>query len=181
MNKRGTYFFVLDAVISSIVLLVAVYFILSLRTKAPETIQSYIQAEDFTDFLMQTQVRDFNGNYTKRLIENGNITNTRRTLFEQVAEFHFYNKTNIAWQFMNEIANSSLLGQQGMMIWVGSEMVFNRSSERYAKANLILSSKNKSFFSFARFSSAFSASSLTISAPKTFPSLSAIFESSAST
>ncbi|HLD04751.1 MAG TPA: hypothetical protein VJG90_03445 [Candidatus Nanoarchaeia archaeon] len=145
MNKRGTYFFVLDAVISSIIILVTVYFILSLRTKGPESLQSYTQAEDFMDFMMQTEVRDFNGNYTKRLVEEGNITDTRRTLFQQMAEFHFYNKTNISWQFMEEVSNSSLLGQQGMMMWFDEDMMFNRSSDRYSKANLILSSKKMSF------------------------------------
>ena len=145
MNKRGAYFFVLDAVISSIILLVTVYFILSLRTKAPETIQSYTQAEDFVDFMMKTQVRDFNGDYVKILINDSNITNTRRTLFEQVGEFHFYNKSAINWNFMEEIANSSLLSQQGMQVWFEQDLIYNRSSDRLNKAHIVLSSKKMSF------------------------------------
>ncbi|MEK6963091.1 MAG: hypothetical protein AABX70_01595 [Nanoarchaeota archaeon] len=145
MNKRGAYFFILDAVLSSIIILVTIYFILSLRTKAPETLQSYAQGEDFMEFMMQTQVRDFNGNYTKSLMENGNITNTQRTLFEQMAEFHFYNKTGIAWKFMEEISNSSLLSHQGMNMWVEQDLIYNRSSERLEKANIVLSSKKMSF------------------------------------
>lgn len=145
MNKRGAYFFVLDAVISSIIILVTVYFILSIRTKSPETAQSYTQGEDFMDFMMQTQVRDFSGNYTKSLIENGNITNTRRTLFEQMAEFHFYNQTAINWGFMEEISNSSLLSQQGVNVWFEQDMIYNRSADRLAKANIVLSSKKMSF------------------------------------
>ena len=114
MHKRGVYFFGLDAILSSIILLITVYFILSLRATTPESIQSYIQAEDFVDYLLQTQVRDFNGNYTRTLVQNGNITNTRRVLFEQIAEFHFLNKSDINWRFVEEISNSSLLDHHGI-------------------------------------------------------------------
>lgn len=145
MNKRGVYFFALDAIISSIIILITVYFILSLRAHSPESLQSYTQSEDFTDFLMQTEIRDFSGNYTRSLVEDGNITNTRRTLFEQIAEFQFYNKTGLTWRFLDEISNSSLLSQQGLAYWFNEEMVFNRSEGRLPGADLVLSSKKISF------------------------------------
>ena len=145
MNQRGVYFFGLDAIIASIIILLAVYFILSMRAQSPESAQSYAQAEDFMDFIMQTQVRDFSGNYTQGLVEDGNITNTRRTLFEQVAEFHLHNRTDINFRFVEEIVNGSLLSHSGVLYTYDDDPVYNRSYDIRAIAEIVLSSKKISF------------------------------------
>lgn len=145
MNHRGIYFFGLDAIIASIIILLAVYFILSMRAQSPESVQSYAQAEDFMDFIMQTQVRDFNGNYTQGLVEDSNITNTHHTLFEQIAEFHLHNKTDINFRFVEEIVNGSLLSHNGVLYAYNDENIYNRSYDIRKNAGVVLSSKKISF------------------------------------
>ena len=140
MNKRGVYFFVIDAFIGASIVVVSLLVILSSYESTREVEQPFIILEDFMTYLQQTQVRDFQGNYTRTLIANGNITDTSNTLFEQIAEFHY--RGDPAYQgFIKELVDAALPSQMNLEYYYDDQLLYQRTVFPLSPSGLSLSSK----------------------------------------
>lgn len=146
MNKRGAYFFVIDAMIAAIVIFISIMVIFTSHNMAPESSPSLRIVEDYTDFLTNTKVNQFQGAYVSSL----NITGSDNTLLEQLVEFYYYNTTGndtsqIMWNFTSEISRGVIPDQRSVMVYINNTLIYNRSVSPIEKSNLVLSSKKLSF------------------------------------
>lgn len=88
MNKRG-YFFILDAFIAATIIVVSLVAIMNSDVAVEQRSKDYTQADAIVQFLLDTKIEDLDNSYVKSLIANGNITNTRNTLMEQIDLFYY--------------------------------------------------------------------------------------------
>ncbi len=150
MNKRGAYFFVIDALIAAMVIFVSLIIIFTSHNMVPDTSSSVRMIEDYTNFLTNTKVREFQGEYVKDLINDSNITNLDNTLIEQLTEFYYYNttgkdNTKIMWNFTQEISKGIIPDQRSVIVYMNKTLLYNRSVSPIKNSNLVLSSKKICF------------------------------------
>ena len=122
MNKRGAYFFVIDALIAASIIILSLIIIFTSHAIIPEAGPTLRMVEDYTDFLINTRVREFQGVYVQSLVDDGNITDQDNTLLEQLTEFYYYNEsgikntTEIMWNFTQEISQGIISEQRSFMV-----------------------------------------------------------------
>jgi hypothetical protein len=146
MNKRGAYFFVIDALIAASVIFISLIIIFTSHSMVPESSPSLRMIEDYMDFLTTTKVNQFQGEYVTSL----NITGSANTLLEQLVEFYYYNTTGndtsqIMWNFTQEISKGVIPDQRGLMVYLNNSLIYNRSVSPIEKSSLALSSRRLGF------------------------------------
>ncbi|HGJ65162.1 TPA: hypothetical protein ENS27_07200 [bacterium] len=88
MKKKG-YFFILDAFIAATIITVSLVTIMNSDVAVEQRTKEYSQVEGITLFLMDTKLEDLNNQYVKSLIANGNITDPRNSVMEQIDWFYY--------------------------------------------------------------------------------------------
>lgn len=152
MNKRGAYFFVLDALLGGAIFLISIVIIMGSYINTPQTRYSYTQAEDLMNLMLNTKVIEFRNDYIELLYNSGRITNTEQTLFEQISEFYYTGKSEEAHNLSKIILTSVLPEQFGIMYSIiDSEtdtrtILFNKSVEIINNSNFQLNTKKISFY-----------------------------------
>ncbi|NQU98904.1 hypothetical protein HQ533_05550 [Candidatus Woesearchaeota archaeon] len=155
MKKRGAYFFVLDALIGGAIFLISVVMIMGSYMNAPQTKQTYTLAEDLMDLLLKTKVIEFRDSegVVAFLSDNGYITNPQQSLFQQIAELHYTNNDELAFNLTKVIVDSLLEDQYGMNYTIRetktgiNTTIYNRSAETLESAQFTLTSRKITFFS----------------------------------
>ncbi len=149
MNKRGAYFFVIDALIAASIITMSLIIIFTSHNLRPDTNPTLRLVEDYSDFLITTKVREFQGAYVQSLIDNGNITDRDNSLLQQLTEFYFYNKTRnntqIMWNFTEEISHGLVPQQRSVMLLINDTLIYTRQLTLPNQSNLMLSTKKLSF------------------------------------
>ncbi|MBC8501176.1 MAG: hypothetical protein H8D38_05450 [DPANN group archaeon] len=150
MKKRGAYFFVLDALLGGAIFLISVVMIMGSYMNVPQTKQSYVLAEDLMNVLLNTKVIEFRDPFIQYLADNGNITNPEQTLFQQIAELHYKDEDNLAFNLTRNILDSLLPEQYGVSYIIMEEdkntTIYNRSIDRINISKFTISSKKITFF-----------------------------------
>ncbi len=88
LTKKG-YFFILDAFIAATIIAVSLVAILNSDVAVEQRTKDYAQADAIVQFLLDTKIEDIDNQYVKDLIANGNITNPRNTVMEQIDAFYY--------------------------------------------------------------------------------------------
>lgn len=152
MFKKRGYFFFIDAFIGGAILAITLIIILSSNVKEQSTGQSFAIAEDFMSFVINTQIRDIDNNYTSTLINDGNITNLKVTINNQISEFYYRNTTGctfcmeMAYNFTREFIEGSIPSNYGVSYSVNNTIIYQRDADKLNTSKLVLASKKLSFF-----------------------------------
>ncbi len=88
MNRKG-YFFILDAFIAATIIAVSLVAIMNSDVAVEQRTRDYGQVDEITQFFLDTRLEDLDNQYVKTLIANGNITNPRNTIMEQIDLFYY--------------------------------------------------------------------------------------------
>ncbi len=150
MDKRGVYFFVLDAFLGAIIIVVSLVVILNSYSEGDPGRQPLTIMEDFLSYIQNTQVRDFRGNYTQTLIKQGNITDPTVTLFEQIAIFYAHNQTQLAENFTREIVVSSVPSQFNFQFKYDGNVTYEQKITPREEAPLSLATRKISMVNVNR-------------------------------
>jgi|FLOH01.1.fsa_nt_gi hypothetical protein len=151
MNKRGAYFFVLDAFIGAAIFLITTVLIMGSYMNKPDIRQSHTLADDTMSYIINTRVRDYADPYVIKLVNNGNITNLDITLYSQILEFHYTNHAELATNFTKNILETLWETHYGVSYNIieedgSSTIIYNRSTERINNSRFLLSSKRLAFY-----------------------------------
>jgi len=150
MDKRGAYFFVIDAFIGASIIFLSLIIIFTSHSLLPETSPTLRAVVDYTDFLMNTKIRQFQGDYIKQLINDNNITNRDNTLLDQLTEFYYRNQTGentlaMMASFTKEISKGMVPEQRGLAVYLNKSLVYNSTPKPMNQSNLVLSSQKITF------------------------------------
>lgn len=96
-ERRGAYFFVIDAFIGSIIIISAIVVIYSGFSQQQGASQQFYVAEDFMNVIETTQLRNYGyeAGHVKNMTLNGTITDLRSTLAQQMVLFHLTGNSNL--------------------------------------------------------------------------------------
>lgn len=150
MEKRGAYFFVLDAIIAGAIFIITTVIVLGSYLNTPTTDQSYLLAEDTMKFMLNTKIKDFHDPQVLEWAENGDINNPEQSIFQQVAEFYFLNMDSHATNLTRIIIESLWPQQYGVSYSIIEETqnqtIYERYSERIPNSKFLQTSRKLTFF-----------------------------------
>ena len=143
-DRRGSYFFVIDAFIAGIIILAGVVVLFAQYTEEPIRSTSFYSAEDFFSVLESTELRNFDSRLLRNWSNNGTINNTRVSLLHQLALFNVTNEGERAILLAN-MTLSSLPDNVGGAIRMGTnapdKLYWTVLSEQNETAGVFFSSK----------------------------------------
>lgn len=151
MNKRGAYFFVIDALIASSIIFMSLIIIFTTYNIQPESSPALRILGEYTNFMINTRVRDFQGVYVQSLLDDGNITRRDNTLLEQLTEFYYINKsktkdtTTIMQNFIAEVSQGIIPEQRSFSVYMNSSLLYSNANNPIEESNLVVTSKKISF------------------------------------
>lgn len=130
-TKKGVYFS-LDALIAiSIIFVFMLIAIPAIFNLKEESKLHY----DVISSLSALKIGEINNSYVKSLIQSGVITDTSKTVLEQIGEFYSYDK-NLAKELTNAVI-SDLDTRRNIGIWYGSTLIASKNSSSYESARNI--------------------------------------------
>nr|MCK4930400.1 hypothetical protein [Nanoarchaeota archaeon] len=150
MNKRGAYFFVIDSLIAGSIIFLSLIIIFTTHSLRPEAGPTLRIVGDYTNFLINVKVREFQGDYVQSLVDDGNITDLDNTLLEQLTEFYYYNEsgkdtTTIMANFIKEVSQGIIPEQRSFAVYMNKTRIYNKTNTPLQEAGLVLNSKKISF------------------------------------
>ncbi|HHE36602.1 MAG TPA: hypothetical protein ENL16_02195 [Candidatus Woesearchaeota archaeon] len=146
MNKRGAYFFVIDAFIAASIIFFSLILIFTTYNIRPDTGSTLRMLKEYTEFLTNTRVRDFQGDYVRNLTTNKNITSLDNTLLEQLVEFYYYNSSGknmsmIMWNFVDEVSKGVISEQRSFAVYINDTRIYNKTNKPLDESDLVMNSK----------------------------------------
>jgi hypothetical protein len=124
MNKRGAYFFVIDALIAGSIIFISLLVIFTTHNMRPEPAPTLRMIQDYTNFLTKNKIREFSGPYVQSLVNDSNITNLDNTMLEQLVQFYYENQTNekdttaIMYNYVKEISAGIIPAQRSFALYI---------------------------------------------------------------
>ncbi|MFH1400782.1 MAG: hypothetical protein ABIH41_04640 [Nanoarchaeota archaeon] len=164
MQKRGSYFFVLDVFLAGAIIVLTLVIILSSRSNAPQPQQTYTTAEDFLTSISTTQFRDVQNPWQRRLQEAGFVNRTEWNLDQVVASLDYYDfstngsqvwqpvadDTNMSFVFVQSLQEGLVPAQFGfsyaLIDGADRRIIYNRSNDTLDSATTVLSARRITFF-----------------------------------
>jgi hypothetical protein len=101
--KRKGYYFIIDAFIGSTIIFMSLLIILNGGVRPTKIQYNYEMTEEYSSFILNTKIEDLSNDYVDQLRYDGNITNTKLTIMEQVDLFYYNNKLTQARELVKNI------------------------------------------------------------------------------
>ena len=133
MDKRGV-FFSIDALIASSIILISVLVIYPMLSNS--TRPNFVHS-DLIYSMSSISVGEIENDYVRGLISSGAISETQKTVLEQIAEFYVFNKT-LAIEMADSIFEDLNL-EENVGIWFKDELVSSRNSTPYENSKNVKS------------------------------------------
>ena len=152
LKKRG-YFFVLDAVMGLMVLVIGVFLITSSYIDVPQPVQVELLSDDLLNFLSNTKIKDLNNPYAGiggELWKQGEITEVENSLLQQIGEFYATNKPDTAEKFIQNVSKEIIPSQFRYEVWMNGAILYPKTPsaehiESKESTELLLTSKKITF------------------------------------
>ncbi|MFH1073413.1 MAG: hypothetical protein V1743_08350 [Nanoarchaeota archaeon] len=149
MQKRGSYFFVLDVFIASAVLVLTLIIIFSSKVNTPAPDQPFLMAENYMNFLTTTEFRDIANPYKLNFTKSGYINDTRITLDKAILTLDYYKRTNgtqnYSSVFIESISRGVIPEQYGFSYKINGTGIYSRGVDTYQDAQIVLTAKRVSY------------------------------------
>ena len=137
IKKRG-YFFILDAVLALLVLVIGVFVVTSYYVEAPKPVQVGLLSGDLLAFLANNKIKEINNPYVGiggELWNQGFITDPENTLLQQIGEF--YKKyeddptddsyLDFAEKFIQNVSKNAVPPQFRYEIWMNDVILYPKT------------------------------------------------------
>jgi len=134
-NCKGQ-FFTIDALIALTIILITILLIAPELKQSPK--ESAITA-DILESLDSLTVGEFDNSYTQQLISEGKISDTTKSVLEQIGEFYITNTTiaeNLATQVLSSISPNENIG-----IWYGTKLLASQNTTPIESAENIFTDR----------------------------------------
>ena len=121
--KTKAQFFTIDALIALTIILITILLIAPELKQSPK--ESTITA-DILESLDSLSIGEFDNSYTQQLISEGKITDTTKSVLEQIGEFYITNTTiaeNLATEVLSLISPNENIG-----IWYGTSLLASQNT-----------------------------------------------------
>jgi len=153
LSKKRGYFFILDALLATLVIVIGVLLIFSSYVNVPKSTQVELLSDDLMNFLSNTKIKDINNPYAGiggYLWNQGAITDQENTLLQQIGEFYATNKLDVADKFIQNLSAGAVPQQFRYEVWMDGVTIYpkTKTPEHIKSRNstgLLLTSKKLTF------------------------------------
>ena len=152
LKKRG-YFFVLDAMLALMVLVIGIFLVTSSYVNVPQPAQVSLLSDDLLNFFSNTKIRDLNNPYAGiggTLWSQGDIKDPDNSLLQQIGEFYSLNKLATAESFIQNVSAGIVPQQFRYEIWIDKTLLYPKiplpeHSKSRNSTGLLITSKKITF------------------------------------
>ncbi|MBI2542520.1 hypothetical protein HYV80_07490 [Candidatus Woesearchaeota archaeon] len=152
LKKRG-FFFMLDALLALMVIVIGIFLITSSYINVPQPAQVSLLSDDLLNFLSKTKIKSINNPYAGiggYLWSQGEITDGDNSLLQQIGEFYAEEKLDTAEKFVQNVSAGAIPPQFRYELWIDGNLIYPKtpSAEHTgSKKNtkLLLTSKKATF------------------------------------
>ncbi|MCK4650320.1 VWA domain-containing protein [Candidatus Pacearchaeota archaeon] len=134
--KTKAQFFTIDALIALTIIIIT---IIAISPTLKQSRQESTITADILESLDSLKIGEFDNIYTQQLIANGKITDTTKSVLEQIGEFYVTNIT-IA-QNLAEETLSSLSPNENIGIWYGSILLASQNITPFETAENVVTNR----------------------------------------
>jgi len=149
MDKRGVYFFVIDAIIAGAILFATLMFIFSTHTVTPDREPTLRVSEDFLQYITTTKLREYESVIVDNMILDRNISNLDNTLLDQMVIFYYLQNNESLAYFVDDVASRIVAQDRGLLIYINDQLAYNstghKSADTLNSSNLVITSKKMGF------------------------------------
>jgi len=147
MDKRGAYFFVIDAFIASSIIIICLMIIFTSKNSRPDSGPALLMIEEFANYLQDSKLNEVQGSYVINLSNASSITSLDNTILEQAVIFYYYDSSNITRisQLIDTTTRSASSQQRSMIIYLNSTLVYNRSLSTPSESDLMITTRRVVF------------------------------------
>lgn len=124
---RKAVFFTIDALLASGIIIVAVLLVSNFYSEEQQTVNINYASQDLARVFSTLAVGDANNEYVKSLVSNGAITNLDNTFMEQIGDFWYQGKSELAENFTKNLTENIIPSSYGFSILVNGEIVHSRN------------------------------------------------------
>ncbi len=147
LGNKG-YFFIIDAFIGSTIIFLALIIILNSGIKPTSVQYNYQLAEDYTSFIMDTQIKDINNNLITQMTGRI-INNTDYTIVETVDNLYNNGDLSDAGMIVQNITEPLIPQKYGfsynLIVNGVTTNIYNRSTIPIENANIVIASRKITF------------------------------------
>ena len=126
LEKKG-FFFILDAVLGLIIIIIGVFLISNSRVNVQPPTQVSLLSNDLLNFFSKTKIKDLNNPYAGiggELWNGGVITDQENSLLQQIGEFYATNKGGIAESFVESVSKDIVPYQYRYEVWMNGDIIY---------------------------------------------------------
>jgi len=148
MNKRG-YFFIVDALIGATILFVTIMILVNSGTSEDTTVQPFTTLNTYVQLLYATELRDLNTDFVSEYITDGNISDNKNTIVEQLTVWHYLNSTgctdclNYSKNIVEELSGT-IEPTYGISVLLNGTLLYNRSVDLRNESSIHLTTSRVS-------------------------------------
>jgi hypothetical protein len=147
-GKKG-YYFVIDALVGSTIIFVSLMILLNNVSKGTKVQYNYELSEEYSTFILTTQIQDISNPYINQLIIDGQIPDQKLTILEQVTLFYYRQDLTRAGELVQNITEPLIPPKYGFEYNIinGTDKVniYTRDPTPIKDADLVISSKKITF------------------------------------
>lgn len=126
MELKKGYYFTLDSIVASGIILILITIIPSFYVEEHATTHLNYMADDLMETLGTLKVGETKNGYIKGLISSGSISKLDNTVLEQISEFWADNQISLANKTASNVTGSWAPDNLGIGIWINNETVYSR-------------------------------------------------------
>ncbi|MFC1753262.1 hypothetical protein ACFL96_07700 [Thermoproteota archaeon] len=129
MRRKKAVFFMIDALIAGLILLVGLVLITKGYMSDQPTVTLNYLAQDVLNVLNQMTVTEINNSYVQELIDNGTIDHLNNTLLDQIGEFWAGEDLSLAQEFIENVTYGLIPIEYGFGITINDEYIYKRTDQ----------------------------------------------------
>ncbi|MFH1134366.1 MAG: vWA domain-containing protein [Nanoarchaeota archaeon] len=128
MALRKGVFFLIDAMLGILLMVIAVIAISTFFIQTEETSQSEMLTRDSVDFLANIKMRDLDSSLLADMANISNSTRANNSVLEQIGFFWVKNETEAARRLAEQMFGSHIPERYGYSVLVGGKLVYARNT-----------------------------------------------------
>lgn len=130
VHKKRGYFFIIDAVLALIIIVIGVFLINSSYVKIPQTTQVGLLSDDLISFLSNTKLKNLNNEYAGfggELWNQKLIHDSDNSLLQQIGEFYATKNFDIAEKFIQNVSRDVIPSQFEYEVLINGQLLYPRN------------------------------------------------------
>ncbi len=124
---KKAIFFTIDSLLASGIIIISILLVSNFYVVEHQKTNINYASQDLVKLFSTMTVGNTNNEYTKILIQSGDITNLNNTILEQIGDFWANEKLNLSLNFIRNITADLIPVNYGFSVFINGEEIYSRN------------------------------------------------------